>query len=167
MLQLQTLNYSRNKKGCSSLWPHQTWRYKHSGTAWRMLQILTLSFSVFLVHEHRAGSWLVSNNSSWRRGTGFYSRNKDLVEIFCRGMAFRNERLNCILSVLETQMRYQCWCLTQCLAVSLVGRGAVLSQFIRCWTHFCTVGSQLLMVDFLGSEISQEMNWGVYSSVST
>lgn len=49
----------------------------------------------------------------------------------------------------------------------LGGKGVVLSQFIQCSTDLCTVGSQLLMVEFLGSEISQEMNSGVYSSVST
>lgn len=65
----------------------------------------------------RAGSWLVRNNSSWRRGTSFYSCNKHLVEIFffCpdimaqlsrEEIAFRNKRLNFVFSVLKTQVRY-------------------------------------------------------------
>lgn len=36
----------------------------------------------------------------------------------------------------------------------LGGKGVVLSQFIQCSADLCTVGSQLLMVEFLGSEIS-------------
>lgn len=86
----------------------------------------------------------MSKDSSWRRGTGFYSCNKHLVEIFCKGIAFRNKRLNCIISVLDTQIRYQCQCLTLCLALFLLGRvglywgctlsvDTVLSTFVYCW----------------------------------
>lgn len=159
MLHLETLNCSGNEKG---LWFSLTSSDMEVQTLWNSLMYAadssTFHFHAFRAWTCKAGSWLMSNNSSWMRGTGFYSCNKHLVEIFCKGMAFRNKRLNCILSVLETQMRYQCRCLTPCLAVFLVGRGVVLSQFIQCSTPFCTVGSQLSMVDFLDSEISQEMN---------
>lgn len=49
----------------------------------------------------------------------------------------------------------------------LGGKGVVLLQFIHCSTHLCIVGSQLSMVDFLDSEVSQELNGGVCSSAST
>ena len=87
---------------------------------------------------------MVRNNSSWRRGTSFYSCNKHLVEIFCKEIAFRNKRLNCVLSVLKTQVRYQLVLVFDSVFGSLLGGGVVLSQFIQCSTCLCTVGSQLL-----------------------
>lgn len=84
------------------------------------------------------------NNSSWRSGTSFYSCNKHLVEIFFREIAFRNKTVNCVLSVLKTQVRYQLVLVFDSVFGSLLDGGVVLSQFIQCSTRLCTVGSQLL-----------------------
>jgi len=86
----------------------------------------------------------VRSNSCWRRGTSFYSCNKHLAEIFCEEIAFRNKRLNYVLSVLKTQVRYQLVLVFDSVFGSLLGGGVVLSQFIQCLTCLCTVGSQLL-----------------------
>lgn len=114
MLQLQTLGCSRNKK---ELWLSLTSSDMEVQTLGNSLMYAadsnTFLFHAYTSWTHRAASWLVSNNSSWRRGTGFHYCNKALVEIFCKGMAFRNKRLNCILFVLEAQVKYVWHCVWQ------------------------------------------------------
>lgn len=113
----------------------------------------TLFFHAFDAWTLRAGSQLVRNNSSWRKG--FLLMQNHLVKIFffhpdimaqlsCKEIAFRNKRLNYILSALKTQVRYQLVLVFDSVFDSCLGGGIVLSYFIQCSTCLCTFGSQLL-----------------------
>lgn len=100
----------------------------------------TFLFHAFGAWTLRAGSWLMRNNSSQRRSTCFYSRNKHLVEVFCREIAFRNKRLNCVLSVLKTQVRYHLVLVFDCVWQSSWG-GWVCVCFLSLYSaqHVCVL----------------------------
>lgn len=67
-----------------------------------------------------------------------------MTQLSCKEIAFRNKRLNYILSALKTQVRYQLVLVFDSVFDSCLGGGIVLSQFIQCSTRLCTFGSQLL-----------------------
>lgn len=104
----------------------------------------TFHFHAFGAWTLKAGSWLVRQNSSWRRGISFYSCNKHLIEILCKETSFRNMRRICILSVHKTQVRHQ----LVLVFGSLLGGGGgcaflvytVLYIFVYCWEPVTVMG---------------------------
>lgn len=107
MLQLWALNCLGNKRGLwFSMTSSQTWRYKHPGVAWCMLLVLTPSFSMLLVHERLEldpGWWGITVP---RGEVLAFTHATSIWWKFSAEIAFRNKRLNCVLSVLKTQVRY-------------------------------------------------------------